>query len=238
MGAPLSGLLANIYVERIENWALNSYLLKHMFWGRYMDDVISLWNYGGHELRGFFDHLNKYDRNLQFTLEIEIANKISFLNVLIIRNLDELNFTIYRKPTQSNRYLNFESNHPPQVKRLVLISLVDRALNICSDSYITAELDFIRDILFGNGYPLLFINNTIKRRVKRHYHKMNDNLPCENPNKPQNIIYLSYIPKITRNLKKVCKQNNLYVVFNNNLKIRNFLNSNNDKTPVTRQRGV
>ena len=42
MGAPLSGLLANIYVERIENWALNSYLLKHMFWGRYMDDVVSL----------------------------------------------------------------------------------------------------------------------------------------------------------------------------------------------------
>ena len=41
-GAPLSGLLANIYVEHIENWALNSYFLKHIFWGRYMDDVISL----------------------------------------------------------------------------------------------------------------------------------------------------------------------------------------------------
>ena len=42
MGTPLSGLLANIYVERIKNWTLNSYLLKHMFWGRYMDDVVSL----------------------------------------------------------------------------------------------------------------------------------------------------------------------------------------------------
>ena len=47
-----------------------------------MDDVISLWNYGENELRGFLDHLNTYDRNLQFTLEIEIANKISFLDVL------------------------------------------------------------------------------------------------------------------------------------------------------------
>ena len=53
MGAPLSGLLANIYAEHIENWALNSYFLKHIFWGRYMDDVISLWNYGENELRGF-----------------------------------------------------------------------------------------------------------------------------------------------------------------------------------------
>jgi retron-type reverse transcriptase len=58
MGTPLSGLLANIYVEHIENWALDSYFLKHIFWGRYMDDVISLWNYGENELKGFLDHLN------------------------------------------------------------------------------------------------------------------------------------------------------------------------------------
>ena len=127
---------------------------------------------------------------------------------------------------------------PPQVKRGVVISLVNRALNICSDSYITAELDFIRDILYGNGYLLLFINNTINRRVKRHSHKINDNLPCEIPDKPQHIIYLPYIPKISRNLKKVCTQNNLYVLFTNNLKIINLLNFGKNKTPVTRQRGV
>ena len=40
MGASLSGLLANIYVDKIENWALNSYFLKHIYWDRYMDDVI------------------------------------------------------------------------------------------------------------------------------------------------------------------------------------------------------
>ena len=66
-----------------------------------MNDVISLWNYGENELRVFLDHLNTYDRNLQFSLEIEIANKISILDVLIIRSLDKLNFTIYRKPTQN-----------------------------------------------------------------------------------------------------------------------------------------
>ena len=75
------------------------------------------------------------------------------------------------------------------------------------------------------------------RRVKRHSHKINDNLPCENTDKSKNI-YLLYIPKITRNLEKVCTQNNLYVVFTNNLKIINLLNSGKDKTPVTRQRGV
>ena len=203
-----------------------------------MDDVISLWNYGENELKGFLDHLNTYDRNLQFTLEIEIANKIPFLDVLVIRSFDKLNFTIYRKPTQNNRYLHFKSNHPPQVKRAVVISLVDRALNICSDSNITAELNFIKDILFGNGYPILFINSVINCRLKRHSRKINDSLPSEMSDKPLNIIYLPYIPKITTNLKKVCTKNNLYVVFTNNFRIINFLNSGKDKTPVTRQRGV
>ena len=79
---------------------------------------------------------------------------------------------------------------PPEVKRAVLICPVDRALNNCSDFYITAELNFIRDILFGNGHPLLFINITINRTLKRQSLKINNNLLSENPDKPQNIIYL------------------------------------------------
>ena len=74
--------------------------------------------------------------------------------------------------------------------------------------------------------------------MKRPSHKINDNLQCENPNKPQNIIYFPFISKITGNLKKVCTKNNLYVVFTNNFKIKNLLNSSKDKTPITHQRGV
>ena len=59
-----------------------------------MDDVISLWNYGEAEFRCFLDHLNIYDRNLQFNLEVEIENKLPFLDVLIIGNADKLDFTI------------------------------------------------------------------------------------------------------------------------------------------------
>ena len=119
--------------------------------------------------------------------------KKAFLDVLILHSTNELNFTTYRKPTQNDRYLHFKSNHhpPPEVKRAVLICPVDRALNNCSDFYITAELNFIREILFGNGYPLLFINITINRTLKRQSLKINNNLLCENPDKPQNIIYLA-----------------------------------------------
>jgi len=65
-----------------------------------MDDVKSLWNHGENELGGFLDHFNPYYRNPQFTLEIEFASKLPFLDVLIIRSNDKPDFTIHKKPIQ------------------------------------------------------------------------------------------------------------------------------------------
>jgi len=78
-----------------------------------MDEVISLCNYGEIELWGFLSHLNTYDGNFQFTLEIE--NKLPFLDVLIVQNTDKLDFTIYRKPTQNNKYIHLNSYNSHKV---------------------------------------------------------------------------------------------------------------------------
>ena len=157
----------------------------------------------------------------------------------IIRNTDKLDFTTYRRPTQNNRYLHFNSNQPPQVKRVVLTSLIDRSLNIYSDSNINAEINLIKYILFGNGYLILFVNKIINRRLKRNARKIEEDISqCEATDKSSNIIYLLYIPRITTKLKNIFTKNNLYVVFTNNFKIINFLNSGKYKAPVTRQIGV
>ena len=86
MGAPLSPLLANCFVENIETIALDSYFLKHKFWGRYMDDIISVWNYGVEELKSFLEHFNFWGGDLKFTIELEEYNKLPFLDVLHLRN--------------------------------------------------------------------------------------------------------------------------------------------------------
>ena len=85
MGAPLSPLLANCFVENIETIALDSYFFKHKFWGRYMDDIISVWNYGVEELKSFFEHLNFWGGDLKFTIELEEDNKLPFLDVLLLK---------------------------------------------------------------------------------------------------------------------------------------------------------
>ena len=99
-------------------------------------------------------------------MELEDSGKLPFLDVLIIKNNPSLEFSIYRKPTHNDRYLYFPSHHPPSVKRGVIISLVDRVLKICSRNHINSELNYVKDILFCNGYPIKLIENIIDRRLK------------------------------------------------------------------------
>ena len=76
-------------------------------------------------------------------------------------------FSIYRKPINNNHYLSFASNHPIQVKRGVVISLVERSLKLASPEYMSSELIFIKDILVGNGYPENMISQIIEKRKKK-----------------------------------------------------------------------
>ncbi|EZA54490.1 hypothetical protein X777_05745 [Ooceraea biroi] len=84
----------------------------------------------------------------------------------IIRDNNKLITNWYRKPTSSNRYINFFSNHPLQHKIGVIFNLVDRALLLSYDRYHSTNIDLIKNILINNCYPLDFINRYIDRRVR------------------------------------------------------------------------
>jgi hypothetical protein len=50
----------------------------------------------------FLAHLNSFDSNLQFTMELEDSGKLPFLDILIIKNTPSLEFSVYRKPTHND----------------------------------------------------------------------------------------------------------------------------------------
>ncbi|KAG8293744.1 hypothetical protein J6590_010730 [Homalodisca vitripennis] len=65
-------------------------------------------------------------------MEVEVQNKLSFLNVCVLRYRDVLKTTVFQKKTHTGKYLNYQSNHQKSVKG-VAYSLFDRAKNLCSD---------------------------------------------------------------------------------------------------------
>ena len=50
------------------------------------------------------------ESTIKFTLEVEENGRISFLDVLVIRLFDgSIKTVLYKKPTHTDRYLNFRS---------------------------------------------------------------------------------------------------------------------------------
>ncbi|GJQ77232.1 hypothetical protein Trydic_g14901 [Trypoxylus dichotomus] len=80
-------------------------------------------------------HLNGLQESIKFTRELEVENKILFLDVLIHKKSDgKLRTTAYKKLTHRGQYLHFDSNHPHNVRMSIVECVYDRALrDVSSD---------------------------------------------------------------------------------------------------------
>ena len=166
------------------------------------------WEYGQDYLKYCLAHLNSFDSNLQFTIELEDSGKLPFLDVSIRKNILNLENPIYRKPTHNDRYLHFSANHPPCVKRGVVISLVNRILKRCSRNHVKSELDYVKDILFCNGYPINLIENIIDRRLKKVRQENMDPVPLDSVKlaiEKKTFTTLPYVSKLSDKLGKIKK---------------------------------
>ena len=69
---------------------------------------------------------------MSFTIETEKNNKISFLDVNVIREQVKFVTSVYQKPTFSGLYTHFDSFLPDTYKIGMIYSLVNRCCWICS----------------------------------------------------------------------------------------------------------
>ena len=84
---------------------------KPVLYQRCVDDNFILFK-SNDQLQCFQDFLNSCHINKSLSIETEKANKLSFLDVEIIRKQDKFTTTAYKKPTFSGVYSNFESFLP------------------------------------------------------------------------------------------------------------------------------
>ena len=139
MGSPLSPMVANLYMEAFDKRALSSFILVPQLWLRYVDDTFVIWQHGLNTLDDFHLHLNAQHPSIQFTREVESEGRIPFLDANVERREGSIITTVYRKPTHTDRYLNFTSHHHKKQLLSAIRSLRDRAHN-CSQSKRREEL--------------------------------------------------------------------------------------------------
>ena len=66
---------------------------------------------------------------MKFTYCTEYGNKLSFLDVQLVRNIDSC---VFRKPTNTDLYIHWNSFAPFQWKYSTLKTLVYRTYIVCS----------------------------------------------------------------------------------------------------------
>ena len=122
---------------------------------QYVDDVHSATRKD--QVNKLQEHLNSIDPHIKFTIELSRTDGVSFLDTLTKPTPNSIESTVYRKPTHTDRYLDYNTNHPISAKLSVIHTLIHRAKQVCSTPNIFAkEMDHLHKVLQDNQYPEQF----------------------------------------------------------------------------------
>ena len=130
MGSPLGSLIANIFMCELETSIIPKLTDSVKLWTRYVDDTFAFVK--PTEIENIHRQLNSYDQHIQFTYETETERMLSFLDVMIERKDTHLETGVYRKKTNSDLYMNWDSHSPRAWKIGTLKNLTRRAIMISS----------------------------------------------------------------------------------------------------------
>ena len=111
MGSPVSMIVCDAMMEDIEQKAIETAPHPTHWWYRYVDGTQT--KLDSEYAQEFTDHLNTLDPDIKFTTEGEENDELAFLDTSTSKKEHgSLKLKIYRKPTHTDQYLQFDSNHP------------------------------------------------------------------------------------------------------------------------------
>ena len=127
MGSPISPLIANLFMEEFEVKAHSSCPHPPSLWLRFVDDTFVITKAEHSKL--LLQHINNQDPHIQFTVEEPSQQgRLPFLDTLVtIQPNNTFTTSVYRKPTHTDQYLNWNSNHFITAKQSVCNTLAYRA---------------------------------------------------------------------------------------------------------------
>ena len=242
MGSPISPIVANLFMEDLEVQAIRTSPTPPSLWKRFVDDTFTIIK--KEDRNSFLQHLNSIHQNIKFTCEeVRDDGSMPFLDILVTPKEDgSLSTSVFRKPTHTDLYLQWDSHHTISSKYSVAGTLYHRAKTICSDPQLQKkEEDHLCQALQKSRYPIWAIN---RARIKsqnpsRSKNRNNNNQTGQKTTINKNIyMVVPYQQGLSERVKNTCQKYGVQVHFKGGQTIKDLLMAPKDKDPITNKSGV
>lgn len=169
MGQRFAPSVANLYLAIWEERLLSSTIFAPLIWFRYIDDIFGIWNHSLADFHHFFHIANNIDPNIKLTFEYSF-DKMIFLDVLINKNIPNLNFSVSFKSYNSHTIISPDSCNPSHTFRGVIYSQIYRwALLSSNRTFFNDTCKKVFPLWRKRGYTL-----TLMKKVKKDIlHRLN-----------------------------------------------------------------
>ena len=149
---------------------------------------------------------------------------------------------MYRKPTHTGQYLQWDSHHAISAKYSVISTLFHRAKEVCSSNqHLVKEQDHIKQALIVCKYPRWALNRAQKKTMA-HKQSRNKNKGLRgNNNHPKRRTYhncATYIKGLGESVKNTCKKYGIQVFFKGGKTIKDLLMAPKDRDLITQKSGI
>ena len=182
--------------------------------------------------------MNNINPSIKFTSEeTRPDGAIPFLDILITPEDDgSLQISVYRKPTHTDLYLQWDSHHTIPSKYSVVGTLYHRAKTICSNQEMLLKEQHLFQALKKCNYPTWALNRVKMRCQNPNNKRKNKNNSQQDNNINKNLyMVVPYYQGLSEKIKRSGKKFGVQMHFNGGLTIKNLLMAPKDKDYILKK---
>ena len=155
MGSKCSSSYADVFMGKFETDKIYPRIDgKSSCYIRFRDDIFMIWTAGEKSLKEFIKEINCEHPSIKFDCKYS-KRSVNFLDTtLTLERNGSIGTSLYRKPTDRNAYLHYNSYHPLKQKENIPFGQFLRAKKICSSSTEADDsMEQIKVKFKNRGYP-------------------------------------------------------------------------------------